>query len=128
MKKYLTAILIMTVIVGALVGVMLYKAEKYRQLSSQLTARQNLLEIDVIEKQKQIKALKFTISGLNQELEQTTIKYQADEMYIQDLETATTHMAAYINYVNLVLTGSGIEIPDYIMGYVTETGKVVKSN
>lgn len=126
MKKLLTAILISAVIVAFLTGLMIYKAEGYKEQASQLKARNNMLEISLIEKDKIIKAQKNTITGLNQQVEQLTISNTANEMYIQDLESATLHMATYISYVNLTLRDSGIEIPKWILGYVDENGKVVK--
>ena len=129
MKKFLTTIaLLMTVIVLALTFMMIKKADGYKAETSQLRARNGILEIDIIEKQKQIKDLKFEITGLNQQIENTTIKYQADEMYIQDLESATLHMAAYITLVNLTMKDNGIIIPKFIYGYVDEnTGEVIKN-
>ena len=118
----------MTVIVLALTFALIKKAETYRIESSQLRARNGILEIDIIEKQKQIKELKNTITGLNQETESLMIENSADKLYMEYTNAQVLHMAAYITLVNTVMTGAGIEIPKFIYGYVDEnTGEVVKN-
>ena len=120
MKKYLTAILIMTVIVAALTGLMIHKAESYRIETSQLRARNSMLEIDSIEKSKIIKEQRNTITGLNQANESLNVRYTSDEMYIDELESRYLKIYGYAQTAELILLANGIEFryTEYPLGYV----------
>jgi len=66
------------------------------------------LEVIVGVKDIQLKEAQYKITGLNQAVENLTIKYEADEMYIQDLESKFLSLLSYANVAEKILEANGI--------------------
>jgi uncharacterized protein YxeA len=69
----------------------------------QLTQRSQLLEMTVIEQDKQIKDLQHTITGLNQANEQVTVKYVANELMVATLSDKYREALSYITMAEWIL-------------------------
>jgi len=67
------------------------------------------LEVIVGVKDIQLKDCQAKLTGANQAVESLTIKYEADEMYIQDLESRYLSLLSWANVAELILHKNGIE-------------------
>jgi len=76
---------------------------------SDLQAKIAILEADRGQKQLNIDAYKKKITGLNQEVEQLTIKYMADEMYIEELESEYRIVLTYATVAESLLRAADID-------------------
>jgi len=76
---------------------------------SDLQAKIAILEADRGQKQLNIDAYKKKITGLNQEVEQLTIKYMADKMYIEELESEYKIVLTYATVAESLLRAAGID-------------------
>ena len=76
---------------------------------SDLQAKIAILEADRGQKQLNIDAYKKKITGLNQEVEQLTIKYTADEMYIEELESEYRIVLTYATVAESLLRAADID-------------------
>jgi len=66
------------------------------------------LEVIVGVKDIQLKECQEKLTGANQAVESLTIKYEADEMYIQDLESRYLSLLSYANVAESILEANGI--------------------
>ena len=110
LNKIEAAIIIVVVLI-AFVGWVTYgvfNKEKDEKIS-QLEARLDILEADRGQKQLNIDNYKKKITGLNQEVEQLTIKYMADEMYIEELESEYKIVLTYATVAESLLQAAGID-------------------
>jgi len=110
LNKIEAAIIIVVVLI-ACVGWVTYgvfNKEKDEKIS-QLEARLDILEADRGQKQLNIDNYKKKITGLNQEVEQLTIKYTADEMYIEELESEYRIVLTYATVAESLLQAAGID-------------------
>jgi len=76
---------------------------------SDLQAKIAILEADRGQKQLNIDAYKKKITGLNQEVERLTIKYTADEMYIEELESEYRIVLTYATVAESLLRAADID-------------------
>jgi len=74
-----------------------------------LKARNNVLEHDLAAAEKNLKETEHKLTGANQEIEQITIRYMADELYITELERRYTNIYLYALTAQEILVAQGIE-------------------
>ena len=79
------------------------------QQVADLQEKIDILEVDRYQKQLTIDDLRKKITGLNQEVEQLTIKYTADEMYIEELESEYRIVLTYATVAESLLRAADID-------------------
>lgn len=112
-KKTWITITILTVLLIAAILYNIYIPAKSNQESKDkiilLQTRNNDLEIKLTSAEKELTETRHKLTGANQEIEQVTIKYLADELYITELESRYMKVYDYALMAQEILVAQGIE-------------------
>lgn len=108
--------IIIYILLACLLGIQVWTSyQHYRadQALENLKATRNYrmesAEAELIKVEAKRKTAEHNLTGANQEIEQITIKYMADEIYIQNLEERYTNLYLYAIYAQEILVAQGIE-------------------
>lgn len=108
--KIIIAISIIILILAIVLPIFAFRdLHKANRQNEELANYIKQLEVNIDTKDIEIKDLQNKVTGLNQELENISIKYISNQLYIDELEARYLSALSYSNIAESILLANGIE-------------------